>query len=54
MGYAFVAYVSQSRSRGADIEYLSKEAKVWWFPNYMVENELVQLLETGETYATKA
>lgn len=28
--------------------------KVWWFPNYMVENELMQLLETGETYATKA
>lgn len=39
---------------GADIEYLSKNAKVWWFPNYMVENELVQLLETGETYATPA
>lgn len=28
--------------------------KVWWFPHYMVENELMQLLETGETYATPA
>lgn len=30
----------------------SEKTKVWYFPNYMVENELMQLLETGETYAT--
>ena len=31
-----------------DVMELHPEAKYWWFPNYMVENELETLLTTGK------
>lgn len=34
--------------------YLHKDAKVWWFPDYMVRSELGELLEKGFVVFTKA